>query len=109
MERETDTRQSGRKPVQMAAQCRTSTGLRDKGWISDLSAGGCCVTTNGLFVRVGVRVLVRPEGMEGQSGIIRWVEGNRAGIEFDRPIYGPVVEHFAAMYPAGKPVDLTRL
>jgi len=109
MDRNLDTRRSNRKPVQMAAQCRTSTGLRDKGWISDLSAEGCCVTTNGLFVREGARVLVRPEGMEGQSGVIRWVEGNRAGIQFDAPIYGPVVEHFAALHAAGKPVHLTRL
>ena len=102
-------RHEGRRPVELSAQCRTQSGLRDSGKISDISADGCCVSTRGLFVRVGGRVMIRPEGMEGLSGIIRWVDGFRAGIQFDSPIYAPVLDHLAAIHAAGKPVGISHL
>ncbi len=64
------------------------------------------MTTNGLFFRVGTRVVIRPEGMEGLTGVVRWIEGERAGVEFDNPIYGPVLEHLAARHARGNPVSL---
>ena len=109
MEPGEDHRHEGRRPVEVTAQCRTQSGLRDVGRISDISSDGCCVTTNGLFVKIGARVLIKPEGMEGLSGVIRWVDGFRAGIEFDSHIYGPVLDHYAAAYSTGKPVNISRL
>ncbi len=100
-------RRAERKPVRMTAQCRTHSGLRDLGHISDISAEGCCVTTSCLFVRVGARVVIRPEGIEGLTGVIRWIEGNRAGVQFDRPIYGPVIDHLAAIHALGQRVGIT--
>jgi len=104
-----DHRHENRRLVTIAAQCRTQSGLRDSGRISDISADGCCVSTNGLFVKVGSRVMIKPEGMEGLSGIIRWVDGFMAGVQFDSPIYAPVLEHLAALHVAGKPVGLSHL
>jgi len=49
-------------------------------------------------------VVIRPEGLEGLTGVIRWIEGNRAGIQFDRPIYGPVFDHLAAIHARGQQV-----
>lgn len=77
----------------MAVQCRTQTGLRDSGQISNISPEGCCVQICGLAFRLGSRVLLRPEGMEGLTGVVRWIAGDAAGVEFDQPLYGPVVEH----------------
>lgn len=99
-------RRSARRPVAMTAQCRASSGLRDTGQILDLTAEGCCVVTNGLFVKVGARVLVRPQGLEGLTGVVRWIAGTRAGIEFDTPIYGPVFEHLSSMHASRTPVGL---
>lgn len=84
----------------MAVQCRTQSGLRDHGEISDISAEGCCLRMRGIYFRVGTRLIVRPAGMEGLSGVVRWVRGDLAGVEFDRPIYGPVFEHLAAAHAA---------
>ena len=106
MSRELTPRCNDRKPVALGAQCRTASGLRDQGEISDISAEGCCVKTNSLFFRVGTRVVVRPDGMEGLTGVVRWIAGDRAGVEFDTPIYGPVLEHLAARHSAGRPVGL---
>lgn len=102
-------RRSERLEVEIDAQCRTQSGLRDRGRISNISAEGCCVTTNALFVKVGLRVLVRPDGMEGLSGVVRWIEGNRAGILFDAPLYQPIVDHLAARYGVDPvPVSISR-
>lgn len=87
----------------MAVQCRTQNGLRDHGEISDISAEGCCVQMRGIYFRVGTRVVLRPQGMEGMSGIVRWVSGDFSGVEFDRPIYGPVLDHIASAHAADTP------
>lgn len=92
-------RRSQRRPVSLSVQCRTQSGLRDNGEISDISSEGCCVRMRGIYFRVGTRVMLRPQGLEGMTGIVRWISGDLAGVEFDRPIYAPVVDHIAAAHP----------
>lgn len=82
----------------MAVQCRTQSGLRDKGEISDISSEGCCVYMRGMMFRLGTRVMLRPQGMESMSGVVRWIVGDLSGVEFDRPIYPPVVDHIVSVY-----------
>lgn len=106
MAQQATPRRNDRKPVVLAAQCRTQSGMRDSGSISDISAEGCCVTTKSLFFRVGTRVVIRPDGIEGLTGVVRWIEGERAGVEFDAPLYAAVVDHLAARHPTGNPVRL---
>lgn len=101
-------RRTSRHNVTMGAQCRTQSGLRDTGVISDISADGCRVSTNSLFVKVGVRVVIKPEGMEGLSGVVRWIVGNTAGVQFDSPLYPPIVEHLSTRFSSGKLVSLER-
>ncbi|GGC26998.1 hypothetical protein GCM10011371_13200 [Novosphingobium marinum] len=108
MEREFVNRRAERKHVEMAAQCRTQSGLRDMGKILDITPEGCCVATNSLFFKVGTRVMIRPPGMEGLSGVVRWIGPDKAGVEFDRPLYAPIFEHLAQSHAAGRPVSLSR-
>lgn len=82
----------------MAVQCRTNSGLRDAGELSDISSEGCCLRVPGLYFRVGTRLLLRPEGIEALSGVVRWIKDDVAGVEFDRPIYGPVLDHLVARH-----------
>lgn len=98
-------RRSKRQPVSMPVQCRTQTGMRDRGEISNLSAEGCCVRICGVAFRVGTRVLLRPEGMEGMTGIVRWISGDTAGVEFDRPLYAPVVDHLVTLHGVSVAVE----
>ncbi|MEZ5742384.1 MAG: PilZ domain-containing protein [Sphingomonadaceae bacterium] len=95
-----------RRPVMMAAQCRTQSGLRDRGEISDISETGCCLRAQSLFFRVGARIVIKPEGIEGLVGIVRWISNECAGIEFETPIYGPVLDHLCAQNAAGASVGL---
>jgi hypothetical protein len=100
-------RRDQRRPVLLAATCRTQTGLRDEGFISDISANGCCLTTKTLSVRVGMRIVIRPNGLEGVSGIVRWIDRQHAGIEFETPLYEPVVDHLSRLHAAGEKVGVT--
>ena len=74
-------RRNPRKAITMAAQCRTISGVRDDGYLSDISAEGCCITTRGILFMEGSRVLIKPQGLEGLSGVIRWIDGHRAGVQ----------------------------
>lgn len=99
-------RKETRKAVAMPARCRTLSGTRDEGALHDLSAHGCCVTMRTLCLNVGSRVIVRPAGLEGIAGVVRWIAGDRAGIEFEKPLYGPIVEHLSQRHAPHGEVSL---
>ncbi len=86
-------RQAVRQPLWLTAVCRTSTGLREDVILSDISTDGCGITLANAKVRTGQKVIIRPDTLEGLPGTVCWVIGNRAGVKFDRPLYGPVVDH----------------
>ena len=86
-------RRSERLKVALSARCRTRSGFVDQGRISNLSAEGCRFESLALTLNEGDLVVVRPEGLEGLCGRVRWVSRHTAGIEFERPLYGPVLEH----------------
>lgn len=93
-----DARRSRRLALTLPARCRTLNGFGDDVVIRDLSAEGCRIMSFALSVRVGGHVVVRPQGLEGLCGTVRWVRGHEAGIEFDRPLYTPVVDHLHRQY-----------
>lgn len=93
-------RRFGRSPVSMPVQCRSHSGVRGLGEISNISPEGCCIRPNSVRFRVGTRIMIRPPDMEVLTGVVRWISGGVAGIEFDRPIYGPVLDHLIGMHEA---------
>lgn len=107
MDQPLNPRRGNRNPLVLAAQCRTATGIRDEGYLSDLSSDGCCISTRSLTFVLGARVLVKPFGLEGLSGIVRWINGHKAGVQFDNPLYGPIVDHLTAQYPSDRPITVT--
>ena len=86
--------------MRIRARCRTLSGLRDQGEIQDISEHGCRITMPSLNAAVGCHVIVTPEHMEGIAGIVRWRAQGVAGVEFDHPLYGPIVEHLGRLHPA---------
>lgn len=89
---------NARTAVRMPATCRSSTGLRDEGWLEDISAVGCCFVTRATCFKPGNHIVLRPGGLEGITGVVRWVKSNRCGIEFSRPLYGAVFDHLCAQF-----------
>ena len=65
-------------------------------YITDLSCNGCCVNSAGQSLRVGQPVSVKLPTLEYIPGVVRWVESEKAGIEFSKPLHRAVFEHIAA-------------
>lgn len=86
-------RRSPRLQLVLPARCRSRSGFADRVVISDLSEGGCRIDSLALVMGVGDLVVVRPDGLESLTGVIRWIKGHSAGIEFDRALYPAVVDH----------------
>jgi len=109
-----EERRSERHGVVLPAKVRTCSGFLDRVTIVDLSEWGCRIESRALALRKGDLVVVRPQGIEGICARVCWVHGDAAGIEFDRPLYGPVVEHLvrehwhflAGCSPAAAPLRL---
>lgn len=100
-------RRAPRGDVRMAARCRSSTGLHDEGWLEDISAEGCCLVSRAIAFRVGSRIVICPQGLEGVTGIVRWATATKAGIEFDSPLYAPMVEHLWNSYGSNQAISFT--
>lgn len=88
-----ECRRSRRLVLAMPARCRMLSGYAEEVVIRDVSAEGCRIMGFALHVRPGSKVVVRPDGMEGLCGTVRWSGGQEAGVEFDRPLYPAVAEH----------------
>lgn len=86
-------RSSPRLQLVLPARCRSRSGFLDRVVISDISQGGCRIDSLALVMQTGDLVVVRPDGIEGLTGVIRWVKGHSAGIAFDRPLHPAVVDH----------------
>lgn len=82
----------------MPARCRLMNGLRESGLVCDLSTHGCCLVLRSLRPIVGGRILIKTDTIEALSGVIRWAQDSRCGVEFDAPLYEPVVDHLCREY-----------
>lgn len=102
-----DCRRSRRLALAMPARCRMLSGFAEDVVIRDVSPEGCRIMSYALNLRPGTKVVVRPTGMEGLCGTVRWMGRHEAGIEFDRPLYPAVAEHmhrnFATFLPPEVP------
>ena len=98
-----ESRNAVRHPVWLTASCRTSLGSATDVILSDLSTEGCAVNLAASLLRVGQQVAIRMSSLESLPGRVRWVKGRRAGVKFDRPLYGPVVEHLVRVQVGTEP------
>ena len=101
-----DERRSKRLGLAMPARCRMLSGFAEDVVIRDISEGGCRVASAVLRLRAGDRILLRPPGLEGLAGMVRWFERGEAGIEFERPLYVAVVEHLHRHYVTFLPSEV---
>ena len=85
---------SHRGPVWMDGVCITRTNQRLVVGILDLSAEGCRIALRGHGLSVSDPVAIKPEGLEALDANVVWVEEDQAGLHFERPLYGPVLDHF---------------
>lgn len=101
-----DERRARRLALAMPARCRTLSGFTEDVVIRDLSEGGCRFAGAVLRLSAGDRLLLRPPGMEGPAAVVRWSGRHEAGVEFERALYGPVVEHLHRQYLTFLPTEV---
>ncbi|MBC2665658.1 PilZ domain-containing protein [Novosphingobium flavum] len=98
-----EMRRSVRLTLALPARCRSLNGFAQEVVIRDISVEGCRLISHSLSISPQAKVVIRPTGLEGLCGTVRWICGHEAGIEFDSPLYLPVVEHlhnrFASFLP----------
>lgn len=93
-----NNRRHGRDAVAMTARVRSTSGLALEVVVTDLTAEGCCIAKPNLPLRDRQRVSVKLESIDYQLGTVKWAHMATAGIEFDRPLYGPVAEHLQRQF-----------
>lgn len=86
-------RKSERLRVTMHARCTSPEGEESGVTLVNITPEGCCMTTGGVRLTPGAAVLVRLENGEALTGQVRWFDGEKAGIEFDRYLSPARVEY----------------
>jgi hypothetical protein len=92
-----DARSTTRHDIAAKAVCRTA-GAKITAVVSNLSSDGCCLTFDWHMLTPGQCVTVRIGDLGGLPAQIRWVEGLRVGVSFDRSLYGPVLDHLVRQH-----------
>lgn len=83
----------------MPVTVRCENGHKLRAILSNLTEAGCAITTMDMPLALGRHLVLHPEGMEGLTGQVIWNEAGTIGFRFDRPLYGPVVEHLISRHP----------
>jgi hypothetical protein len=99
-----DLRSSARHAIAADAVCRTAAAKLSAA-VSNLSAHGCCLTTEWQALMTGQHITVRIGELDGFPAQVRWVEGLRAGVVFDRSLYGPVLDHLVRQHAITAAID----
>lgn len=94
-----DRRQSDRSDTKQKVDCRNSEGALPEAWLMDLSVSGCQIVFRLGHLGVGQYVVVRLNGLEGLSAVVRWVSQERAGIEFLQELHPSVLAHLLKSPP----------
>jgi hypothetical protein len=88
-----ERRRTNRQLSILTVRCRVAQGLTPQVWLTDLSTLGCQLVIRAGALKAEQCVVIRPEGMEGIAGKVKWVVDVKAGIEFDRPLHQAIVDH----------------
>ena len=89
-----DTRRRERRgTVAMPGAIRHNVTCRSNVSVGDLSARGCRILTRDEGITVGTSVFVRLNELAPLRATVRWRGEGSAGLEFDHPLYIPVLDH----------------
>lgn len=90
-------RKSPRKVISVPDKIRTGRCVAHNVAITDLSEGGCCAIDRGASLPEGTAVTIRVGRLDPIDATVRWARAGEIGLEFQRPIYGPVFDHIRAI------------
>ena len=73
---------SERLKVTLHANMAVGEGAEAGVTLVNINSEGCCLTTGGVTLHEGTPVLVRLESGDSLNGIVRWFDGEKAGLAF---------------------------
>ena len=97
METRVGRREKERFDVNVMGTLRTGAGTPIQAEITDLSENGCACRVNSMWLKSSAHASLRIGDLGPIDATIRWVNDRQVGIEFHRPVYGPVFEHLRAL------------
>ena len=71
--------------------------------VLDLSQGGCLIDHGHFHLTLGTITVTLP-GFEAFTGLVRWIDGQTAGVWFDRPLHPAIVDHITGLFPRERPM-----
>lgn len=89
-----ERRQFDRETATVAAACRVR-GIAYRARLSEVSQQGCCAEMARDVAAPGERILLQLGALLTLPAIVRWVEGDRAGLEFAHPLHGAMLSQYA--------------
>lgn len=88
-----ERRREERSRLPLAVQCSLAPNTILELSVVEASLIGCRVTAPPGLLREDQAIVITPPGMHGLPGVVRWAEGERAGIEFAQPLRDVVLRH----------------
>jgi len=88
-----DLRREERERVIMPGGIRYDVTSRTVVTVADLSTSGCRIDQPGHDLALGSIVFVRLDHLAPLRARVRWNEPGIAGLEFEQPLYIPVLNH----------------
>lgn len=89
-----ERRQFDRETATIAAACRVR-GIAYRARLSEVSQQGCCAEMARDVAAPGERVLLQLGSLLVLPAVVRWVTGERAGLEFAHPLQGAMLTQYA--------------
>lgn len=86
-------RSANRHDVTILGHYRAGTGLKREVTMLDLSESGCRFHDRRTVLRLDAALTIRIGALGPFDATVRWIERDTVGVQFARPIYGPVFEH----------------
>lgn len=92
-------RREYRGNVEMPGALRHNVTCRSNVSVSDLSVRGCRIATSAEGIAVGASVFVRLSELAPLRATVRWSGKGMVGLEFNQPLYIPVLDHLLNLWP----------
>ncbi|MEZ5748710.1 MAG: PilZ domain-containing protein [Caenibius sp.] len=89
---------SDQNEVLLQAKIRLHSGKIMEIGVFDLSEGGCMIDRQSMRLTTDQRVLIKFSGFDYLAAYVRWVEDERAGLQFEHPIHEAVLDHIKATH-----------
>jgi hypothetical protein len=96
-----ERRKTERESAAIAADCRLR-GVVYRARLSEVSHFGCCAEMDSASAAPGERVMLQLGRLLVLPAVIRWVSGERAGLEFFNPLHGAMLSQFASRRAASQ-------